>query len=197
MTDTPLRVAVIIGSTREGRFGETVARWFVDQARQFHDLEIDVVDLRDTPLPTVQQAGPVGTGVYASAQVRAFAGRIDTADAFVVVTPEYNHGYPASLKLAIDSVYPEWKAKPVGFVSYGGVSGGLRSVEQLRLVFAELHTVTIRDAVSFPMARRQFDADGVPGDPDRANAAAKKLLDELTWWADALREARARQPYRF
>lgn len=197
MTDPQLRLAVIVGSTREGRFGETVARWFIRQAQQRDDLEIDVIDLRDTPLPNVQQAGPVGTGVYASPQVRAFASRIGAADAFVVVTPEYNHGYPASLKLAIDSVYPEWKAKPVGFVSYGGASGGLRAVEQLRLVFAELHTVTIRDSVSFPMARRQFDAAGVPGDPERANASATKLLDELAWWASALRDARARQPYAF
>ncbi|MCL5947318.1 MAG: NAD(P)H-dependent oxidoreductase [Chloroflexi bacterium] len=197
MTSMPLRLAVIIGSTREGRFGDTVARWFIHQAEQFPRLELDVVDLRDTPLPTVQQAGSVGSGVYASVQVRAFASRIDAADAFVVVTPEYNHGYPASLKLAIDSVYPEWKAKAVGFVSYGGQSGGLRAVEQLRQVFAELHTVTIRDTVSFPMARRQFDDEGMLRDPEWANTASKKLLDQLVWWANALRDARARQPYTF
>lgn len=197
MTNPKLRLAVIIGSTREGRFGETVARWFLDRAQQRDDVEVDLIDLRDTPLPVVQQAGPVGAGVYASPEVRAFAGRIGAADGFVVVTPEYNHGYPASLKLAIDSVYPEWKAKPVGFVSYGGVSGGLRAVEQLRPVFAELHTVTVRDAVSFAGARRQFDSTGVPADLERANLAAAKLLDELTWWARALRDARGREPYPF
>lgn len=197
MIDLSLRLAVIIGSTREGRFGETVARWFIRQALQRGDLALDTIDLRDTPLPVVQQAGPVGTGVYASPQVRAYASRIGAADAFVIVTPEYNHGYPASLKLAIDSVYPEWKAKPVGFVSYGGVSGGLRAVEQLRPVFAELHTVTIRDSVSFAGARRQFETTGMPSDPERAGAAATKLLDELSWWARALRDARAREPYAF
>ena len=89
------------------------------------------------------------------------------ADAFVVVTPEYNHGYPAPLKELIDSVNAEWQAKPVAFVSYGGVSGGLRAVEQLRLVFAELHAVTIRDSVSFPGAWEQFDESGVLRNPER------------------------------
>lgn len=111
-----------------------------------------------------------------------------------MITPEYNHGYPASLKLAIDSVHPEWKAKPVGFVSYGGMAGGLRAVEQLRLVFAELHMVTIRDVVSFHMAPAQFDNNGRPLD-DAANIAAKTMFDELIWWAQVLRHARATSPY--
>ena len=113
----------------------------------------------------------------------------------MVVTPEYNHGYPASLKQAIDLAMQEWKAKPVAFVSYGGISGGLRAVEQLRQVFAELHAVTIRDTVSFAMAHGRFDSDGGLRDPDAAEAAVKVLLDELLWWGDALRAARAARPY--
>ncbi|MEV6140662.1 NAD(P)H-dependent oxidoreductase [Nocardia sp. NPDC051990] len=186
-----LRIAIIVASTRQGRFGDTVARWFTDQAQQRADLDLDVIDLRDVPLRPVQQP-PFDCDDPA---VHALAARIDAADGFVVITPEYNHGYPAALKLAIDSVYHPWKAKPVAFVSYGGIAGGLRAVEQLRLVFAELHAVTIRDTVSFHMAHNQFDEHGVPHDPDDVNKAAKTLLDRLTWWTRVLHEARATQPY--
>jgi NAD(P)H-dependent FMN reductase len=117
------------------------------------------------------------------------------ADAFVVVTPEYNHGYPAPLKALIDSVKGEWQAKPVAFVSYGGVSGGLRAVEQLRLVFAELHAVTIRDSVSFQAAWEQFDESGVLRNPERARRSMDALLARLKWWAIALRNARSIAPY--
>ncbi|MDR7301406.1 NADPH-dependent FMN reductase [Haloactinomyces albus] len=198
MSTTPLRLAVIIGSTREGRFGPTVAHWFVGQAEQHADMAIDVIDLADTAIPAEQQAQPapkVSTGEYASPQVRTFADRIGAADAFVVVTPEYNHGYPGPLKLAIDSLYREWQAKPVGFVSYGGLAGGQRSVEQLRPVFAELHAVTIRETVSFAMAPNRFDEHGQPHDPEVVNGAAKVLLDQLAWWAHALRDAREARPY--
>lgn len=190
MPDNRLRLAVIIGSTREGRFGETVAEWFVNQARQRSDMVVDVIDLAETQLPAVlrQQRTP---------EVEAFAARIGAADAFVVVTPEYNHGYPASLKLAIDWINKEWRAKPVGFVAYGGISGGLRAVEQLRQVFAELHMVTVRDTVSFHRAHRQFDEAGQPTDATGASAAAQTMLDQIVWWALALREARLKRPYGF
>ena len=145
MPEKPLKVAVLIGSTREGRFGDTVARWFLAQARERADMALDVIDLADIDLPMVypQQPEPA---------VLAYIERIERADAFVVITPEYNHGYPASLKQAIDLPRTQWQRKPVGFVSYGGTAGGLRAVEQLRQVFAELHAVTMRDSVSFHMA---------------------------------------------
>jgi NAD(P)H-dependent FMN reductase len=171
----PLRLVVIVGSVREGRFGPTVASWFAGEAAWRGDFDVALVDLADS-------AG-------------ALVARLDAADAIVVVTPEYNHGYPGPLKTAIDAASSEWHAKPVAFVSYGGVSGGLRSVEQLRLVFAELHAVTIRATVSFHRAHSQFDERGVPRDPAAASAAAAALLDQLAWWAHALREARAIRPY--
>ncbi len=177
-TAVPFALAVIVGSVREGRFGPVVAGWFADQAKQRDDLSVDVIDLADTPIPSAN-----------------FASRIGAADAFVVVTPEYNHGYPGPLKTAIDSVGREWQAKPVGFVSYGGLSGGLRAVEQLRIVFAELHTVTIRETVSFHMAGARFDEHGAPREADVVNAAAGVLLDQLAWWARTLRHARATRPY--
>jgi NAD(P)H-dependent FMN reductase len=183
MSESPLNLAVIVGSTREGRFGGTIARWFVTQARPRSDMTLDVIDLVDLDLPMVypQQPEPV---------VQAYSQRIDRADAFVVITPEYNHGYPASLKQAIDIPRDQWRRKPVAFVSYGGIGGGLRAVEQLRQVFAELHTVTMRDAVSFHMAWELFDESGKPCDPARCSAAAATMLDQLAWWATALRTAR-------
>ncbi len=183
-----LQLAVIIASTREGRFGGTVGGWFVDQAKQRSDLVVDVIDLADTLLPTTLPSP-------APPEVVAFTNRLDAADAFVVVTPEYNHSFPGPLKTAIDSAGGEWAAKPVAMVSYGGVSGGLRAVEQLRLVFADLHAVTIRNTVSFPLAHRQFDAEGRPRDPEAVAHGATALLDQLTWWARALRDARVTHPY--
>ncbi|WP_158893820.1 NADPH-dependent FMN reductase [Amycolatopsis anabasis] len=178
MSDTHFQLAVIVGSVREGRFAPVVANWFTGQAARREDVRLDVIDLAETGIP--------GDG---------FGERIGAADAVVVITPEYNHGYPGPLKSAIDSLNPEWHAKPVGFVSYGGLSGGLRAVEQLRIVFAELHAVTIRETVSFHMAGAQFDRDGNPRDPEAVNAAAKALLDQLAWWAHAVREARLVRPY--
>lgn len=183
-----LSVAIIIGSIRQGRFAPTVAGWFAGHARQRDDIDVDVIDLADASLPFV-------LGPKAPPEVAALAPRLAKADAFVVVTPEYNHSFPASLKNAIDWYSREWHAKPVGFVSYGGISGGLRAVEQLRQVFAELHAVTVRNSVSFHGTRTQFDTDGRPKDPDRYATSANTMLDQLVWWGHALREARSRRPY--
>lgn len=186
--NSPLRVAIIIGSTRQGRFGPTVARWFAGEVEQRTDMTADVIDLAGAGLPATypREFGP---------PEQAFLARIEAADAFVVVTPEYNHGYPAALKQAIDLPHRQWQAKPVAFVSYGGMSGGLRAVEQLRQVFAELHAVTVRDTVSFHNYARLFDESGRPTDSAATSAAAKKMLDQLVWWASALRTARTAQPY--
>src|SRR5690606_33938306 len=121
--------------------------------------------------------------------------RLDEADAFIIVTPEYNHSFPAALKSVIDSAYQEWQAKPVGFVSYGGVSGGLRAVEQLRLIFAELHAVTLRDSVSFASAWHQFDDSGELMNPEQAHKSLARMMTRMHWWASTLRVARRQRPY--
>ena len=184
----PYRLAVIVASTREGRFGHNIAAWFAGQVAQRDDVELDVIDLDDLDIHSrYSSAGRAALG--------DFSDRIEAADAYVVVTPEYNHSYPAALKQAIDFLKTEWQAKPVGFVSYGGVSGGLRAVEHLRAVFAELHTVTLRDTVSLHNYPALFGDDGQLIDPEPVNVAAKKLLDSLGWWAMALRTARVEHPY--
>ena len=184
MSATPLRLAVIVASTREGRFGPTVAAWFAGEAGRRTDLDVEIVDL----------ATPEG-GTKAGTEAGSVTGKLGAADAFVVVTPEYNHSYPAPLKAVIDSHFREWHAKPVGFVSYGGLSGGLRAVEHLRVVFAELHAVTVRDTVSFHGARSCFGPDGRPLDEAVPGAAAGVLLDRLTWWGLTLRDAHQARPY--
>lgn len=186
-----LRLAVIIGSTRRGRFGPVPAAWIADQARQRGGLDVDVVDLAQAPLPTVHS----DFGEETPETVRELGARLTRADAFVVVTPEYNHSIPASLKNAVDWYMQEWAAKPVGFVSYGGTAGGIRAVEHLRQVFAEVHAATIRDAISFANFWDKFDGDGQPVDAEGANRAAKGMLDQLAWWAVALRNHRKSQSY--
>ncbi|WP_030680110.1 NADPH-dependent FMN reductase [Streptomyces sp. NRRL B-1347] len=190
--DKPLKVAVIVGSNREGRFGPVVAEWLLRRVREHQGFEVDVVDLADVDLPTSLSYRP---DAATRAELDKVSPKLAAADAFVVLTPEYNHSYPASLKSVIDWHRPEWEAKPVAFVSYGGLSGGLRSVEHLRPVFAELHAVTIRETVSFHNAGALFDDEGTHKDPAAADAAAKTMLDQLAWWAWALRAAKEVRPY--
>lgn len=191
-SENPIRLAVIVASTREGRFAPTITNWFTEQLSHRADIDYDVIDLADANVPMTFSAA-------AAHSIASERERLGLADAFVVITPEYNHSYPAALKQFIDLIKIEWQAKPASFVSYGGMSGGLRAVEHLRNVFAEMHTVTIRDIVSFHNPWVQFDLDasgrGELREADQANAAAKVMLDELTWFARALRTARNEHPY--
>ncbi|MGW0463797.1 NADPH-dependent FMN reductase [Streptomyces sp. NPDC003027] len=188
----PLKLALIVASNREGRFGPVIADWFLGRTAVRDDFTVDVVDLAAIDLPTSLSHHP-------DAAVRAELAKVSpvlaAADAYVVLTPEYNHSFPASLKNLIDWHYTEWQAKPVGFVSYGGISGGLRAVEQLRQIYAELHAVTVRDTVPFPHVHGQFGEDGRHKDPTGADAAAKTMLDQIAWWARALRDAKAVRAY--
>jgi NAD(P)H-dependent FMN reductase len=192
MTEERLRVVVIIGSIRQGRFGPTAANWIAAQACGRDDLEVDVVDLAEAWLPEVLPGDQARLPTPRA--VRDLAPWLAAADAFVVVTPEYNRSYPGSLKNAIDWYREEWRAKPVGFVSYGGAAGGLRAVEHLRQVFAAVDAIPIRETVSLHNHRDQFDAAGRPVDPATSNAAAAALLDQLTWWAAVLRDHRDGPP---
>ncbi|WP_329545037.1 NAD(P)H-dependent oxidoreductase [Streptomyces sp. NBC_01356] len=194
LNDSPLQVAALVGSTRNGRFGPVVADWLKDRIAQRKDMEVDLVDLVETPLPTVMPSFGEQLPDEDLSLLGAVAPRLEAADAFVIITPEYNHSYPAALKNAIDWHNTQWHAKPVAFVSYGGISGGLRAVEQLRLVLAELHATTIRNTVSFHNYGDKFGPDGKPLDPE-CDGAAKVLLDQLAWWGKALRDARAARPY--
>ncbi|WP_433201617.1 NADPH-dependent FMN reductase [Nocardia sp. CA-107356] len=188
-SESPLTLAVIVGSTRTGRFGPTVANWFVEHAKQRAGVIVDVIDLAESPLP---ERLSTDLGAQEVAALAAVSPRLAAADAFVVVTPEYNHSYPAPLKNAIDWHYTQWQAKPIGFVSYGGMAGGLRAVEHLRQVFTELHAVTVRETVSFHNA---MTASGELTSTTASDAAAAKLIDQLLWFGRALEVARSEHPY--
>ncbi|WP_427887474.1 NADPH-dependent FMN reductase [Kribbella sp. GL6] len=172
MTVHPLRLVVLTRNVEGGRFGTAVTRWFVREVERSGEFKLDLVDLSCTPLAELP-------------------GRIEDADAVMIVTAEYNHAYPGDVKTAIDAVRRPWYAKPVGFVVYGGRSGGLRAAEQLRLVFGELHAVTIRDTLAF---REEDFGNGEPTDPT-TSLAAEALLTQLAWWSRSLRDARTTTPY--
>lgn len=176
MTD-PIRIALIYGSTRKQRFCDKVADWI---ARHF----------AGHPLFDLHHVDPAAMRTQADT-----AADMAQADAFIIVHPEYNHGYPAPLKALIDNYTTEWQAKPVAFVSYGGISGGIHAAEQLRTVLGWLHAVPIRDGVILSNVWRELDANGRlnPGDP--ADQAAELMLARLHWWASALRDARIQRPY--
>jgi len=195
-TSNRSRLAIVIGSVRDGRFGPIVASWVRDQAVARGGFDVTLVDLADYDIPlALPAASPkfAGDAYPRPAGMTELTSALDAADAFILVTPEYNHSYPASLKAAIDWHFTPWTAKPVAFVSYGGAAGGRHAVLHLENVLTELHAVTIRDGLAFPNYFSTW-TDGQPTDPEAAGYA-KTLLDQLAWWATALRSARAEQRY--
>lgn len=183
-----IQIALIYGSTREGRLCDKIALWASAQIARHPEFALEVIDPKALDL-TYRHEKTDQPAVMDLKQ------RIDRADAYVVVTPEYNHSYPAVLKFIIDSAYDEWRAKPVAFVSYGGSAGGVRAVEHLRTVFAELQAVGIRNAVSFPNVWDYINARGSLTSPPGQEKAMTGMLSQLHWWALALREARLNIPY--
>ncbi|MGY5007423.1 NADPH-dependent FMN reductase [Streptomyces sp. 900105755] len=189
------KLVILVGSVREGRFGPVVARWMAEQAGAYGGFEVEVVDLAAYDIPLALPAESpkhAGDAYPRPSGMSGLTAALAAADAFVVVTPEYNHSYPASLKAAIDWHFTQWAAKPVAFVSYGGAAGGRHAVLHLENVFSELHAVTLRDGLAFP---NYFTAwqDGRPLDPQAAGYA-KALLDQLTWWTAVLRAGREAAP---
>ncbi|MFD4433094.1 NADPH-dependent FMN reductase [Nocardia sp. NPDC058497] len=191
MSAQRLKLAIIIGSVREGRFGPVVANWF---AQQVDDrFEVDVIDLAEAELPAALPPVPpaVDLDMPRPAGMSDLTERLAAADAYVVVTPDYNRSYPAALKSAIDWHYTQWDAKSIGFVGYSGGSGGLLAIEHLRQVFNELNAHTVRNYVSFPRYYMLFDENGELREPAGFEAEARALLDQLHWWTSALVAARS------
>lgn len=190
------RLVVLVGSVREGRFGPVVSSWAAERAAEHGGFEVEVVDLADVELPlALPSSSPkfAGDDYPRPAGMARLTEALEGADAFLIVTPEYNHSYPASVKAAIDWHFTQWTAKPVAFVSYGGAAGGRHAVLHLENVLTELHAVTIRDGLAFPNYFTAW-ADGKPNDPNAAGYATA-LFDQLFWWAGALKNARAAAPY--
>jgi NAD(P)H-dependent FMN reductase len=192
-----LGLGVVIASVRPNRTGEKIARWFLSLAAQDAAFEPELLDLRefgignyeDPRMPTVA----AGDG-YAAEGTQRWAQTVAKLVTFAIVTPEYNHSFPGSLKNALDHVYTGWNGKPAGFISYGGSAGGARAVEQLRLVTIELQMAPVRAEVNIPFAGRALSEAGVPNDAFHAQRAAL-LLKQLAWWGRALADARAAAPF--
>jgi NAD(P)H-dependent FMN reductase len=171
-------LAVVVGSTRPGRVGLPVARWVCDQAENHGAFAVELVDLAEVALPLLDEPNHPRLGDYQHDHTRAWSATVARADAFVFVTPEYNHGYPAALKNAIDYLYAEWRDKPVGFVSYGGVAGGTRAVAQLETVVSPLKMVPVPEGVIVPFVHKMVtDGRFQPGDVQERSATA--MFDEL------------------
>ena len=190
-----LKIAVILGSTRNGRFGDKPARWILDEVKKRKGVQAELLDLRDYRIPFYDHpASPAWSqGPFGDDTTQAWTKKIAENDAFIIVAPEYNRGYSAELKNAIVHVYGELNNKPVGFVSYGSVGGG-RAVEQLRLVAIELQMAPIRQGVHiFFDLYMSILKDEVPVDPAKfasVQQPADALIDQLIWWGEALKAAR-------
>jgi NAD(P)H-dependent FMN reductase len=191
------KLKIIVGSTRETRNADRVAPWVVDRATRHSGFETEVLDLRDWPLPIfAEHMGTLGNFVdppYSAPIVKAWNNKIATAEAFLFITPEYNHSVPGVLKNAIDSVFVSFafRAKPAAFLGYSvGIAAGTRAVEHLALIAIETELVPMRNTVLIPRIESAFAAGGDPVDPE-TEIALNIMLDDLDWWAKVLNQARA------
>ena len=183
------RIGIILGSTRPNRNGEQVANWVLRDRQQRDDAEFELVDLRDYPLPHLDEPLPPSLGQYQNDHTREWAAKIASFDGFVFVTPEYNHSTSGVLKNAIDYLYAEWNNKAVGFVSYGAV-GGARAAEHLRLVAAELQMADVRQQVALSLIT-EFENFSVFKPGDYNVPALNTMLDQIVAWSTALTPLRA------
>lgn len=179
-----IKVGIIIGSTRPRRNGEAVARWVHDVAAKRGDAEFQIVDLLDYKLPHLDEVMPASLGQYSQEHTKAWARTIAGFDAFVFVTPEYNHSTSGALKNALDFLYAEWNNKAAGFVSYGS-AGGTRAVEHLRLVVAELQMADVQAQVALSLFT-DFENFSVFKPAPHQEEALNNMLNQLVAWGTAL-----------
>lgn len=184
MTDRRVSVAqphlqIIIGSTRPGRRGGAVGHWFHDLAVRHDRFGVELIDLLEIDLPLLDEPRPAGRGPYARAHTQRWSRTISAGQAYVFVVPEYNHGYNAATKNALDFLHEEWRNKPVGFVGYGGIAAGARAIQALLPVVVSLGMTPLPRAVHIPLINRAVTADGSLSTDDRLNTSALTLLDDL------------------
>jgi NAD(P)H-dependent FMN reductase len=183
-------LTVIIGSTRPGRAGLPIAEWFVARARIHGVFDVHVADLAEIDLPLLDEPNHPRLRHYLNQHTKDWSEIVDATDAFVIVTPEYNYGYPAAVKNAIDYLHEEWKYKPVGFVSYGGIAAGTRAVQQLKQVVTTLKMLPVFESVNIPFHSQFIDEEGLVQANEIMELAADAMLDELVRTEAALRPLR-------
>lgn len=182
------KIQIITGSTRPGRLNEQVANWVHEVASKRSDIEVELVDIADYNLPLLDEPSPAASGQYTKEHTKKWAAKIAEADGFIFVTPEYNHSTSAALKNAIDFLYAEWSNKPAGFVSYGA-EGGVRAVEHLRNILAQIEVATVKQQVHFTLAN-DFEGYATHNPNDSHEKNANTLIDQLAAWAKALKTVR-------
>jgi NAD(P)H-dependent FMN reductase len=183
-----IKVAIVVGSTRPGRKAEAVARWVHGIATKRSDAEFELVDIKDFDLPLLDEAMPPAMGQYDQPHTKAWAAKVAAFDSYVFVTPEYNHGPSGALKNAIDYLYREWNNKAAGFVGYGS-AGGVRAVEQLRLVMGELQVADVRAQVALSLFT-DFENFTTFKPAPMHEKSVNTMLDQVIAWGDALKTLR-------
>lgn len=187
-----LKIAIIIGSTRPNRVGESVAKWVFDQANKRDDAEFELIDLRDYNLPLLDEpVSPAMSNQYKNEHTKEWSKKISSFDAYIFVTPEYNHGTSGALKNALDFLYSEWNNKVAGFVSYGS-AGGTRAVEVLRLNMAELQIATVRAQLILNL-RSDFEKYSIFKPADHHAKELDKMIDQVISWGTAIRTVRVKE----
>jgi NAD(P)H-dependent FMN reductase len=183
-----IKIAIILGSTRPGRNGEAVARWVYEIAKKRIDAEFEFVDIKDFNLPLLDEPIPPSQGQYSKEHTEVWSAKIDSFDGYVFVTAEYNHGIPGALKNGIDYLYKEWNNKAAGFVGYGS-AGGVRAVEQLRLVMAELQVADVRAQVAVSIIT-EFEDFRIFKPASYQEKLVNNMLDQVISWGRALKLVR-------
>ena len=180
------RLQMIIASTRPGRVGGSVGRWAEGVALRHGGFDVEILDLATIDLPFMNEPNHPSEQRYVYQHTKDWSERIATGDAYVLVMPEYNHGFSAPLKNALDYLYKEWEYKPVGFVSYGGISGGTRAVQMIKQVVTTFRMFPVAEAVNIPYVATHMDADGNFRAPEGLEVAANKMLDVMVRLTEAL-----------
>jgi len=183
-----LKIGIIISTTRPNRVGDSVGKWVLELAQKRTDASFELVDLRDFDLPLLDEPIPASQGKYSKDHTKAWAAKVDSFDAYVFVSAEYNHSIPGSLKNALDFVYKEWNNKAAGFVAYGS-AGGTRAVEHLRLIMAELQVATVRNQVALSLFT-DFENYSVFKPDPRHEKSVAGMLDQLVAWGTAMKTLR-------
>jgi NAD(P)H-dependent FMN reductase len=185
-----MHIQMIIGSVREGRRGRAIGEWAYQAAMARKDLSVELIDLKEWNFPMFNLAKPPIMGDYTDPLQQRWAEKIKKADGYLFICPEYNHSFPSSLKNALDYLYDEWGRKPASFIGYGP-AGGIRAIEQLRLVLIELNMAPLSNALHLFQVHKKMENGRFLGD-DQDAANLHRMLDDLLWWSETLREGRQR-----
>ena len=185
-----INVKIIIASTRPGRKGPAVAAWITERAKAHTKMDVEVLDLAEINLPFLDEPEHPRLQKYQHDHTKNWSAKIDSGDAYIIVTPEYNFGYPAAIKNALDFLYNEWTYKPVAFVSYGGVAGGTRAVQMLKQVVTAQKMMPVTESVHVPFFDKLINEQNIFVADEGLEKSAEQMLSALTKWALALKPMR-------